>query len=613
MRDDQDRAVGGGLAQRPGERGLVDGVEVRGRLVQQEQPRPGEQGAGQGDALPLPRGEGAAAVAEPAVEAAGQPPHHGAEPGQPDDAEDLVLPGAGRGVGEVLPERALQHMRVLVHQGDTGPALPAAEGGGGAAVETDGPGIRLVQARDQGEEGALARPRAADQGHQSMARHGERHPAQHRPVRDVPEADVGQLQRGRRRVRRVRRDPRAGRGRSGSRGRDGGGRRRDGGGRCGRDDGRRRRGGGRGPPVRFLGQGEGLVDPPVRARAPLDQPERAEDRGQRQDEVRRVQQEGDQIAEGPGTAAVDPQAPDDQDEQEGALDRQFDGAAHDRRQLRRPDARAVRRVHPLADTARLALLGPVHAHHRQGAERALQLRGDGADGVLHALRRRPDALQEQRDGDGGQGDRRHDEQQQQGVQPQHQQQRPGRDQAPGHQIDQRLRDDVPQQGGVGGDPGDQITAAPAVQLPHLQPQQPRHEGVPHHAHHALAHAVQQEAADRARRRLGGEERAQDEQQRPRRLTAGAGVHDVLGDERLGEPQRRRGQRQRGRHGDAGPVARGQPEEGGHRSGQRPAGRRRGRPFGRTGVRGRPAGAVRHDGVAHVPARGTGATVTSRAK
>ncbi len=307
-------------------------------------------------------------VAESAVQAAGQPPHHVVEPGQPYDAEDVVVRRVEGRVRDVLAECALQYVGVLVHEGDARAALPAVQGRRGAAVEADGPVVGVVEARDQGEECALAGARAADESDEAVVRHGEGGPAQDRPSRDVGEVEVGHFERGSR------------------------------GAACA------------GGPVAgllrgLLGEGEDFVDPQVGARAALDQTDGAEHRRQRHDQVRGVQQEGDQVSERVRSPAADPHAADDQDEQEGTLDRQFDGAAHDRGELRRPYARPVRRVNLLADAVRLAFLGAVHADHRQGAEGAFQFGGDGAHGGLHLLRRHPHALEERGDDGRGEGHR----------------------------------------------------------------------------------------------------------------------------------------------------------------------------------------------------------------
>ena len=68
VRDDQRRAVAHEVADRGGELG----VEPRGRLVEHEHRRVGEQRAGDRDPLALAAGEPPAALAEVGVVAAGQ-------------------------------------------------------------------------------------------------------------------------------------------------------------------------------------------------------------------------------------------------------------------------------------------------------------------------------------------------------------------------------------------------------------------------------------------------------------------------------------------------------------------------------------------------------------
>ena len=61
-----------GAAQRAEDPRLDLGVDRRGGVVEDQQPRPADEGAGQRDPLPLAAGERRAALAEPGVEAVGQ-------------------------------------------------------------------------------------------------------------------------------------------------------------------------------------------------------------------------------------------------------------------------------------------------------------------------------------------------------------------------------------------------------------------------------------------------------------------------------------------------------------------------------------------------------------
>ncbi|MGX1507451.1 UNVERIFIED_CONTAM: hypothetical protein RKD43_006076 [Streptomyces graminofaciens] len=204
----------------------------------------------------------------------------------------------------------------------------------------------------------------------------------------------------------------------------------------------------------------------------------------------------------------------------------------------------------------------MHAHHRQGADGALQIGRDGADGVLHVFGGGPDAPQKRGDDDGGGRHRQGDKDQQQRIDPQHEEDRACRDECAGDQVDQCLSHHFPQEGGVGRRTGDEVTAAMSLVLPHLQPEQPRDEAVAKSSHHAFPHAFQDEAPDGAGGGLEDEQAAQQHQQRPDRPAVRAGVHDLFGDERLGQPEGRAAEGEDGGDDDGRPVCGGEPVHGG---------------------------------------------------
>ena len=77
---DQHRAAGGRPGDGVAQRLLVDRVELRRRLVEQQQARPAQQRAGDRDALALAARERGAALADGGVEAVGEPRHELVEP-----------------------------------------------------------------------------------------------------------------------------------------------------------------------------------------------------------------------------------------------------------------------------------------------------------------------------------------------------------------------------------------------------------------------------------------------------------------------------------------------------------------------------------------------------
>lgn len=237
------------------------------------------------------------------------------------------------------------------------------------------------------------------------------------------------------------------------------------------------------------------------------------------------------------------------------------------------------------DGGRLALLGTVHPHQGQGTQGPFQFRGDRADRVLCVRRRRADPLQHRGDQHRGHHHRqRHEEQQR--VEPRHERDGPGRDQCPRDQVDERLRDDLAQDGRVGGDAGGQVTGAVPVVLAHLQPQEPVDQPVAQPADHALARALQEVAADGARRGLRGEHGGQEQQDRPERPPPGTPFDGLPGEQRLGESEGRRREAEDDSQGDGAAVPDREAVQGGdgRPRGRRPRGRRR-RPCGAVGVAG----------------------------
>lgn len=177
----------------------------------------------------------------------------------------------------------------------------------------------------------------------------------------------------------------------------------------------------------------------------------------------------------------------------------------------------------------------------------------------------PDTFEQGGHYQGGGGHGQGDQKQQQRVDPRHQDDRPGGGEGAGHQVDQRLGHDVPEQGGVGGHAGDQVAGTVPMVLMHFQPQQARDEAVAQSPYDAFTHAFQDEAPHRAGRCLGDEQRGQEREQRPEGPSVSADVDDVPGDERLGQSEGRTGQGEHGGDDDGGPVPGGEPVHGGDRT------------------------------------------------
>ena len=161
----------------------VEGAE---RLVEEEQPRPADQGAGQGHALPLPAGEHRRPVAGPVGEAdVGQrplgPPAPARVPRDPHVAHH-PLPG--------------QQPRVLEQHAHAG-----RQADDRLAVEQQPAGGRRLQPGEQAQERALAAARAPDDRHEPAGRDGEVDPLEHGPVAEALDHAIEPDRQTRRRAR----------------------------------------------------------------------------------------------------------------------------------------------------------------------------------------------------------------------------------------------------------------------------------------------------------------------------------------------------------------------------------------------------------------------------
>ncbi len=115
MGDDQHRGLCGQFEDDIAQCLFVDRVELRGHLVEEEQARAAQQGAGDGDALAFAAGEGDAPVADRRVQALGQPGDQGVQAGAGDRLRQPLLGGVGGREEQVLAEGARQDRGVLFH------------------------------------------------------------------------------------------------------------------------------------------------------------------------------------------------------------------------------------------------------------------------------------------------------------------------------------------------------------------------------------------------------------------------------------------------------------------------------------------------------------------
>ena len=147
-RGDDDR--GGAVAQAPDARGdarLGHRVDRRRRLVQHQDGRGGRERAGQGDALALPAGERPAALADLAVEAAGDRADGLVGAARVEDRGQVVH-GPGRRQ-DVVADGAGEERRVVVGDEDQAARVVQRQVRGGPAVDAQGAGWCLAAVGEQ--------------------------------------------------------------------------------------------------------------------------------------------------------------------------------------------------------------------------------------------------------------------------------------------------------------------------------------------------------------------------------------------------------------------------------------------------------------------------------
>ena len=148
-------------------------VDVRGRLVEHEDARVGDQRAGERDELALAGGELGAALADLGVVAVLQRDDEVVGADRPRGVLDLLRRGVDAAERDVVADRAAEQERLLGHD----PHLRAQRGrrhvAQVVAVDEDAAGGRVVEARDELGQRRLAGAGRADQRDRLAGRHGQ--------------------------------------------------------------------------------------------------------------------------------------------------------------------------------------------------------------------------------------------------------------------------------------------------------------------------------------------------------------------------------------------------------------------------------------------------------
>ena len=174
---------------------LGAGVDRAGRLVEDEDRRLGEEGAGDRQQLLLAGADVVALLVDQRVVAVGQRVHEAVDVASPCAAARIsLLGGAGLAVGDVVADRAAEQPRVLQHHAD---AATAARGGASIAMSRPSSVMRaaveLVEPHDQVDERRLAGAGRPDDGDGLAGLGDEREVLDERHVGVVGERDVVEL------------------------------------------------------------------------------------------------------------------------------------------------------------------------------------------------------------------------------------------------------------------------------------------------------------------------------------------------------------------------------------------------------------------------------------
>ena len=169
------------------------GVDVGGRLVEDEHGGVHQHGAGDGHQLLLALGDAVAAVGDHGVVAIGQGGDHVVDVRGLGGGDDLLAGGLGAGVGEVVVDRAVKEPCVLKHHGELAAQAVAGQLADVPAVQQDAPAGHVVEAHQQVDERGLAAARFADDGDDLARLGGEGHVVQHGHILGVAEGHVVEL------------------------------------------------------------------------------------------------------------------------------------------------------------------------------------------------------------------------------------------------------------------------------------------------------------------------------------------------------------------------------------------------------------------------------------
>ena len=153
------------VAQSALDRALGGSVHRGGRVVEDEDPRIGQDRAGDRDPLALAARQGEAALADASVIAVGQARDEPVGLRRDGRALDLLAGGVGTGVGDVVVDRGAEQEGVVVDDGDGAAQAVHLHRAHVGAVDLDRAGADVVEAGQQRHQRRLARSHRTDERH----------------------------------------------------------------------------------------------------------------------------------------------------------------------------------------------------------------------------------------------------------------------------------------------------------------------------------------------------------------------------------------------------------------------------------------------------------------
>lgn len=193
MCDQEHGALFGGALHGPAQRAFAPPVEMRDRLVQQQDLRAAQEYAGDGQALALTAGEDHAPCFDGGVQAIGQSGDVLVEQGLAQYFRHLFLARVRRRVQQVLPDGAGEHGSVLLDVGDAAAHLGTGEGADVHPVQQVFALVWVIAPLEEREDRGLSAAGRPDHRRQRAGRCDEGDLLQRGGTVGVTEGDVPEL------------------------------------------------------------------------------------------------------------------------------------------------------------------------------------------------------------------------------------------------------------------------------------------------------------------------------------------------------------------------------------------------------------------------------------